>query len=297
VKEGTFDSHRVLNGWVEKLNQSLANGYDGLRLSGNTCWLKNEDWNDFVDYEEEVDRVFGNYQIIALCAYCFNRCSAPEIIDVVTNHQFALIKRDGKWEQIESSKRKEEETVILQFLRRKEAEQERKQAEKVLHEAYTKLQVQSEELKAQSEEFQIQYEESQVQSEEIQAQNEELQAQSEEIQVQNLELHAQSEELHEAYKLLNESEKHFRTLAENSPDIIARFDKRNRHLYVNPASVELYSCSQERIIGKTHTELGMDSELVKFWERHYENVFTTGKPETMEFQYTSPDGKEYYFNT
>jgi hypothetical protein len=36
VKEGIFDSDRVLNGWIEKLNLSLANGYDGLRLTGNT---------------------------------------------------------------------------------------------------------------------------------------------------------------------------------------------------------------------------------------------------------------------
>ena len=33
VKEGVFDSNRVLNGWVEKLNQALANGYDGLRIN------------------------------------------------------------------------------------------------------------------------------------------------------------------------------------------------------------------------------------------------------------------------
>ena len=32
-KEGVFDSEGILNGWVEKLNQALANGYDGLRLS------------------------------------------------------------------------------------------------------------------------------------------------------------------------------------------------------------------------------------------------------------------------
>ena len=109
VKEGVFDSERVLNGWVEKLNQALDNGYDGLRLTGNTFWLEKEDWNDFVDYEEEVDRVLGNYQMIALCTYCLDKCNAKEIIDVVVNHQFALIKRDGKWEQIESSKRKRSE--------------------------------------------------------------------------------------------------------------------------------------------------------------------------------------------
>ena len=115
VKDGTFDSDRVLNGWVEKLNKARANGYDGLRLTGNTFWLEKEDWNDFVDYEKKVDEVLGNYQMIALCTYHLDRCNATEIIDVVVNHQFALIKTDGKWDQIESSKRKEaEKTVILQ---------------------------------------------------------------------------------------------------------------------------------------------------------------------------------------
>ena len=121
VKEGTFDSDRVLNGWVEKLNKALANGYDGLRLTGNTFWLEKEDWNDFVDYEKEVDKVIGNYQMIALCTYNLDRCNAIEIIDVVINHQFALIKKNGKWTQIESSKRKEAEKIaILQSLRLRE---------------------------------------------------------------------------------------------------------------------------------------------------------------------------------
>ena len=73
VKEGVFDSERVFKGWVEKLNQALANGYDGLRLTGNISWLEKEDWNDFVDYEEEVDRVLGNYQMIALCTYYLDK--------------------------------------------------------------------------------------------------------------------------------------------------------------------------------------------------------------------------------
>ena len=115
VKDGAFDSDRVLNGWIEKLNQALANGYDGLRLTGNTFWLEKEDWNDFINYEKKVDRVLGNYQMIALCTYNLDRCNATDIIDVVVNHQFALIKKNGKWEQIESSKRKEaEQTATLQ---------------------------------------------------------------------------------------------------------------------------------------------------------------------------------------
>jgi hypothetical protein len=147
VKDGAFDSDRILNGWVEKLNKARANGYDGLRLTGNTFWLEKEDWNDFVDYEKKVDKVIGNYQMIALCTYNLDRCNATEIIDVVVNHQFALIKKNGKWELIESSKRKEaEKTAISQSLQRKKAED-------TLLQAYENLQMKSEELKVQSEEL------------------------------------------------------------------------------------------------------------------------------------------------
>ncbi|WP_440945333.1 PAS domain S-box protein [Methanosarcina sp. T3] len=114
INEGVFDSERVLNGWVEKLNQALANSYEGLRLTGNTSWLEKKDWNDFIDYEEEVDGIIGDHRVIALCTYSLDKCNSTEIIDVVINHQFALIKREGKWEQIESSKRKKAEEIALQ---------------------------------------------------------------------------------------------------------------------------------------------------------------------------------------
>ena len=111
VKEGSFDSERVLNGWVEKLNQTLENGYDGLRL-GNSFRLEKKNWNDFADYEEQLDDVIGNYQMMALCAYPLNGCNATEIVDMVINHQFALVKREGKWEQTESFRRKKAEEKI-----------------------------------------------------------------------------------------------------------------------------------------------------------------------------------------
>ena len=35
LKEDFFNSEKMLNFWAEKLNKTLANGYDGLRLSRN----------------------------------------------------------------------------------------------------------------------------------------------------------------------------------------------------------------------------------------------------------------------
>jgi PAS domain S-box-containing protein len=100
--EGSFDDERVLNGWVGKLEQALARGYAGLRLTGNTFWLERNHWRAFTEYEAEVDAVIGLYRMIALCTYNLNKCDGTAVIDVVKNHQFALVKEEGKWRTIES---------------------------------------------------------------------------------------------------------------------------------------------------------------------------------------------------
>ncbi|AKB35071.1 sensory transduction histidine kinase [Methanosarcina siciliae C2J] len=114
AQEGSFDSERVLNGWVEIINQALAKGYDGLRVAGATCRLEKEGWNGFVDYENKVDAIIDRHQLIALCPYYLDMCSVAEIVDVVSSHQFALIKRGGKWKRIENSGRKRAEKEAIQ---------------------------------------------------------------------------------------------------------------------------------------------------------------------------------------
>ena len=114
LKEGVFDPDRVVNSWIEKIDQALATGYNGLRASGDNRWLEKEGWNGFVDYENKIDAIIDSLHVIALCPYYLDMCSTSEIIDVVSNHQFALIKREGKWEQIENSGRKRAEKEAIQ---------------------------------------------------------------------------------------------------------------------------------------------------------------------------------------
>ncbi len=102
----------MLKGWAEKLDAALAKGYQGLRLSGNTCWLEQADWEDYRKCEEAVDNIIGRRRMLAMCTYSLQKCGASEIIDVVANHEFALIKRRGRWEIIESTARKQAEEAL-----------------------------------------------------------------------------------------------------------------------------------------------------------------------------------------
>jgi len=114
INEGVFDPETVINGWGEKLKKALDNGYEGLRATGDTCWLEKEGWSDFVDYENKIDSIIEEHPMIALCPYHLGTRNAAEILDIAFNHQFSLIKRVEKWERIENFGRRRAEKATVQ---------------------------------------------------------------------------------------------------------------------------------------------------------------------------------------
>ena len=90
-----MDGASTLRRWLDAEAEARQSGYAGLRLTGNTFALDQKDWAAFTDYEASVQATFHNRRIIALCSYCRDRCSADEIIDVIRNHDCALVRREG----------------------------------------------------------------------------------------------------------------------------------------------------------------------------------------------------------
>lgn len=89
---------------------------------------------------------------------------------------------------------------------------------------------------------------------------------------------------------LLESQEHFRALAENSPDVIMRFDRNLRHVYVNRAVEAEGVLKIADFINKSHREMGIfPEEKVQLWEEALEKVFSTGKPATLVFDITLGD--------
>jgi PAS domain S-box-containing protein len=96
LQDGTYNRKRVLNTWADKLMQALASGYDGLRATGDTAWVERKDWHKLIGYEEQVNTVVGNYRILAICTYPLRKYGASQVVDIINNHHYNLIKHRGE---------------------------------------------------------------------------------------------------------------------------------------------------------------------------------------------------------
>jgi signal transduction histidine kinase len=112
LQDGAFDLARVIAGWNEKLARASAKGYAGVRVTGDTAWLERKDWNDFLEYEESLNVAIAGQRLTVLCTYPLAACGATEILDVVRTHQFAVTRRLGTWEVIETAGHKQAKAEI-----------------------------------------------------------------------------------------------------------------------------------------------------------------------------------------
>ena len=91
-------------------------------------------------------------------------------------------------------------------------------------------------------------------------------------------------------------ESEFRTLAENAPNPILRYDRDCRRLYVNPVLIKMSGCQVENLLGSLPTDESMVSasqgqrimECVK-------QVVESGRVVEDEVYFTAADGRRFYY--
>ncbi|MCE5249054.1 PAS domain S-box protein [bacterium] len=89
-------------------------------------------------------------------------------------------------------------------------------------------------------------------------------------------------------------EDEFKTLVEHSPDIIARYDRDFRCVYINSPIEKATGVPSHAFIGKTHRELGMSEDLYTELEKYKDRVIKNGREVMVEFDYPTPDGLRHY---
>jgi DNA-binding CsgD family transcriptional regulator len=103
LDDGVFDLKRVTDAWDNRLGAAIANGYDGMRVSGNSFWLGTEQWGQFLDYEQELEHSLAGKRMLALCTYPLHASKASDVLCVTRRHDVTVVRRGGNWEFVQAS--------------------------------------------------------------------------------------------------------------------------------------------------------------------------------------------------
>ncbi len=112
-----------------------------------------------------------------------------------------------------------------------------------------------------------------------------------ELTTSNLLLKEEIIERQRAQMALQESEKQYRSLVENIPDTIARYDKNCRCIFVNPKMIEELGGDLSRIFSSTPSELSSGRHAVDYQNR-IAQVFVDGKNADFELSWKTIKGKQ-----
>ncbi|MFH1136750.1 MAG: PAS domain S-box protein [Pseudomonadota bacterium] len=84
---------------------------------------------------------------------------------------------------------------------------------------------------------------------------------------------------------IRKSEAAHRALVEALPDLVMRFDRQGRHLFVSENIADFFDLDPRRCLGRTHRELGFSEGPRRFWEGSIQEVLDGGRVFETEFSF------------
>jgi PAS domain S-box-containing protein len=97
-----------------------------------------------------------------------------------------------------------------------------------------------------------------------------------------------------AERALRAREEEARTLLAALPDIVSRFDRDLRFVYMSPAVERSTGLPPEHFAGKTHMEAGLPDDLSDLLRASLKRIFDTGLQDTVEFDMMAPGGARHF---
>lgn len=97
-------------------------------------------------------------------------------------------------------------------------------------------------------------------------------------------------EMARSHRALAQSEQHWRSLADNLPDVVVRVDRSGRYHYANAAIGPATGLTPAAAVGRSAGEAGLDSGSLGRWQAGLQALFNSGQPQRLEVNIEGPDG-------
>jgi hypothetical protein len=94
----SMSADAIIARWREKEDHALAEGFHGLRLTGNTSFVPRENWNGLMNFEKKLHKEVQGRRIVVCCSYHRLTCEPVDMLDVARNHHAALDMSEDCWQ-------------------------------------------------------------------------------------------------------------------------------------------------------------------------------------------------------
>lgn len=88
----------------------------------------------------------------------------------------------------------------------------------------------------------------------------------------------------------------FKTLVENSPDAIIRFNRSLEILFANSVAITVLGIPGDSYMGKNPSELFPIASYYHFWKASIEKLFMTKEPSFFEGEFTNYQGEHFHYH-
>jgi hypothetical protein len=92
----TLQPSELVADLLQREQDALRQGHQGLRTNGNCAWVQRAQWDDFRKYESLVQQSTRGRRMVCICSYCFRQTQGDELIDVAETHDFTIALSIGK---------------------------------------------------------------------------------------------------------------------------------------------------------------------------------------------------------
>lgn len=117
--DGRMKSHNeIMEAWSEKERLALKEGYNGLRITGDTRFVVTDrDWQALMEYEAKVHGIINNSRIIAICSYTFGKGANTNLKKILNSHNEVALDNGRSWHRINTANVKEAEVMLASISR------------------------------------------------------------------------------------------------------------------------------------------------------------------------------------
>ncbi len=93
---------------------------------------------------------------------------------------------------------------------------------------------------------------------------------------------------------LRDREQRLAAVLASIPDVIARYDREHRHIFISESVRHVTGRPASAYIGRRSTEIGERPEFARMWNGAIQRVFDTGQGTELDFEYPAPNGIRLY---